>query len=36
MLNVVGECNKNEWNGNVTPQILIKDYELIGSKKYYF
>ncbi len=36
ILNVVGECNKNEWNGYVNPQILIKDYELTGSRKYYF
>lgn len=27
-LTVVGKCNVNEWNGNVSPQILIEDYEL--------
>lgn len=27
-LTVVGTCNKNEWNGNVKPQILIDDFEL--------
>jgi len=35
-LNVVGKCNANEWMGNVTPQILIEDYEVIGQSKYNF
>lgn len=25
---LVGRCNKNEWNGWVTPQILIEDYNI--------
>jgi single-stranded-DNA-specific exonuclease len=25
-LNVIGKCSKNEWMGNITPQILIEDY----------
>jgi len=35
-LNVIGKCNANEWMGNVTPQILIEDYEIIGQSKYNF
>lgn len=27
-LTIVGKCSKNEWMGNVTPQILIDDFEL--------
>lgn len=28
LLSLVGTCNKNEWNGNVTPQIIVEDFEL--------
>lgn len=35
-INLVGKCNANEWMGNVTPQILIEDYEIVGQKKYIF
>ena len=35
-LNIVGSCNQNEWMGNITPQIFITDYEIIGSGKYLF
>ena len=28
MLTVVGTCKKNEYNGNVKPQIVVEDYEL--------
>ena len=36
-VNIVGTCNKNEWNGWVTPQIFIEDYELSDKpNKYYF
>ena len=28
ILTLVGKCKKNEWNGNVSPQILIEDFEL--------
>lgn len=27
-LTLVGICKKNEWNGKVTPQIIIEDFEL--------
>lgn len=34
--NIIGRCNKNEWNGYVTAQIFIEDYEEIGYCKYVF
>ena len=27
-LTLIGKCKKNEWQGNVSPQILIEDFEL--------
>ena len=35
-INVVGKCNRNEWNGNISGQILIDDYEIVGSCAYVF
>ena len=35
-INAVGTCNANEWMGSVTPQVFIKDYEIVDSDKYYF
>lgn len=35
-VNIIGRCNRNEWNGFVTPQIFIQDYEVIDGNKYYF
>lgn len=35
-INVVGKCERNVWNGAVTPQIIIEDYEIVGEQKYYF
>ena len=35
-LNVVGRANKNEWMGNISPQIFIQDYQIIDSNKYIF
>ena len=35
-INVVGKCERNVWNGTVTPQIIIVDYEIVGEQKYYF
>lgn len=35
-LNIIGRANKNEWMGNVTPQIFIQDYQIIDSNKYIF
>lgn len=35
-INLVGRCNKNEWLGNITPQIIVEEYEVVGKQKYYF
>lgn len=35
-LDIVGKCNKNEWMGNVSPQVFIEDYEITGHGKYLF
>lgn len=35
-INVIGRCNANEWNGNITPQLLIEDYEITGESKFDF
>lgn len=35
-LNVVGYCRINEWNGNISPQLMIEDYEILDKAKYYF
>lgn len=35
-INVVGKCERNMWNGIVTPQIIIEDYEIVGEQEYYF
>lgn len=36
IINVIGTCNENIWNNIITPQILIKDYEIIRKMDYYF
>lgn len=36
VLNIVGTCNINEWNGRITPQIEVSNYEVVGVNKYYF
>lgn len=35
-LTIIGRCEKNEWMGNVKPQIIIEEYEKVGEMKYYF
>ena len=35
-INVVGTCSANEWLGELTPQIMIKDYEFQKKYEYYF
>lgn len=35
-LNIVGKCNQNEWMGNISAQIFIEDYEIVGSGNYLF
>lgn len=34
--NIVGRANRNEWNGFVTPQIFIEDYEMIAQSRWNF
>lgn len=35
-INIVATCGANVWGGQVTPQLAIKDYEIINAQKYYF
>ena len=35
-INVLGQCRENEWNGYITPQIEIKDFEIVSANKYLF
>lgn len=35
-MTVVGKVNRNEFNGNVTTQLIIDDYEITGTSKYCF
>lgn len=35
-MDIVGKCHKNEWLGNITPQIFIEDWEVTGQGKYLF
>ena len=35
-VNIIGKCVTNEWQGLVKPQLLIEDYEVIDSNKYFF
>lgn len=36
VINIIGTCAMNEWNGRITPQIKISEYEIVGETKYYF
>ena len=35
-IDVIGHFQKNVWNGNVSPQINIEDFEIVGRAVYYF
>lgn len=35
-VDVVGKCKTNEWNGIISAQLFIEDYEITGSGKYLF
>ena len=35
-MNIVGKCNANEWNGNVSAQIMIEDYDIVGRSRFFF
>lgn len=36
IINIVGHCSINEWRGRITPQIEVKDYEIVQRQHYYF
>ena len=35
-INVVGTCALNEWMGNVSAQVLVTEYEVVGQQQFYF
>lgn len=35
-INVIGHFQKNIWNGNISPQINIEDFEIVERTVYYF
>lgn len=35
-INVVGRCERNIWNGTVSAQLIIEDYEIVSTAQYYF
>lgn len=35
-INVVGRCERNVWNGTVSAQLIIEDYEIVSTTQYYF
>ena len=36
VLDAVGRCERNAWNGKINPQIIIEDYDIINAIQYYF
>lgn len=35
-INVIAKCNANEWCGNISPQLMIEDYEIIKNVGWVF
>ena len=35
-ITVVGRCERNMWNGTVSPQVIVEDYEITNICQYYF
>ncbi len=35
-VNAICKCSANHWNGRIYPQLLMKDYEIVDSSKYFF
>ena len=35
-IDIIGHFQKNVWNGNISPQVLIEDFEIINRTVYYF
>lgn len=36
LINLVAKCSVNEWQGRITPQLLIEEYEVLQKVDYYF
>lgn len=36
VIDVIGTCAINEWNGKITPQIFIENYNIIKRQEYFF
>ena len=36
IINIVGTCNLNVWNGIISPQIIVENYEIVSKTAYYF
>lgn len=35
-INAICKPNRNEWNGNISAQLLLEDYEIVTQSKYFF
>lgn len=35
-INVIATCGANVWGGTITPQLMVKDFEVVNAQKYYF
>ena len=35
-INAICKCARNEWNGNVSAQLILNDYEIVGGCAYVF
>lgn len=36
VITVIGRCERNVYFNNVTPQIMIENYEIVTKQDYYF
>ena len=36
LMDIIGKCDINEWCGNISPQIKVEKYEIVGRSKYIF
>lgn len=36
VITVIGRCERNVYFGNVTPQIIIENYEIVTKQDFYF
>lgn len=35
-IDAICKCNKNEWNGNISAQLFLEDYQIVGECAYVF